>query len=83
MQEIMTSFGDCFVTSGIQPYAVESSTEVIQEAVVNNPQYFEQLDVLNEFMLYLLQRIDFLIALIVTVVIVAVCYKILNSFAKI
>lgn len=83
MQEIMTSFGDCFVTSGIVPYASESSTEVIQEAVVNNPQYSEQLDVLNEFMLYLLQRIDFLIALIVTVAIVAVCYKILNSFAKI
>lgn len=79
MQEVVSvSSGDAV------PAVVQSTAETIVQAVDSDLLQLisDKLEVTNTLLLRLADRIDFLIALIVVIVFVAICYIILKSFSR-
>lgn len=79
MQEVMSvSSGDAV------PTVVQSATETIVQTVYSDLLQLisDKLEVTNTLLLRLAERIDFLTAVIVVIVFVAICYIILKSFSR-
>lgn len=79
MQEVVSvSSGDAV------PAFVQSAAETIVQAVDSDLLQLisDKLEVTNTLLLRLAERIDFLTAVIVVIVFVAICYIILKSFSR-
>ena len=81
---MMVSGGDFIpVTSGVDSLP-ETAVQVIQQTIDNDTlnAIADKLEVCNTLLLGINDRLDFIIALGVAIVFVAVCYSILKSFSR-
>lgn len=81
----MTVSGGDFipVTSGVESLS-ESAVQVISQTIDNDTlnAIADKIEVCNTLLLGINDRLDFIIALGVAIVFVAVCYSILKSFSR-
>ena len=81
----MTVSGGDFipVTSGVESLP-ETAVQVISQSIDNDTlnAIADKLEVCNNLLLGINDRLDFIIALGVAIVFVAVCYSILKSFSR-
>lgn len=79
------SGGDLFpVISGVPETTVQDTVQVVQHSIDNDTlnAIANKIEVCNTLLLGINDRLDFIIALGVAIVFVAVCYSILKSFSR-